>query len=341
MESIQLAKANTLYRTGEYRQALELYESLAGQGRSWLQTNIELCQRRLALQADGHADLLLAQSNPEPAIVISLTTIHSRLHYLPEVIHSLLAQSLQPQRIELNLSHEPYLLDEGIASDHPIVLELQKLPLVQINWVTNRGPYRKIWPLLESWFSGSRHGEQLFVTVDDDTLYPDYFLAQLYHSYLRHDCVVAFRGRHIQLQNAQVAPYADWTLGRTTPAHHNLPTGKDGIIYSTRFFTEAFLDYTTAKALAPTADDLWIKWHCALNGVPAVVLNPEASTSDYKSFPVVSYAADYRDVSLYAKFNKDVAGGKNDSSVAGLEQHFAGKYGYNLATLCGRGGATQ
>lgn len=55
-----------------------------------------------------------------------------------------------------------------------------------------------------------------------------------------------------------------------------------------------------AQRLAPTAaDDLQIKWHCALNEVPVAVLNPEACSSDFKSFPLVSYEEADRDNSLY------------------------------------------
>jgi hypothetical protein len=96
-----------------------------------------------------------------------------------------------------------------------------------------------------------------------------------------------------------------------------------------------------ALKLAPTVDDLWIKWNCALNGVPAIILNPEACTSDYKSFPVVSFDKAYRDVSLYKQHNSSSANGKNDKAVQDLEAYFLARYGYNLTALASNAGAAR
>jgi hypothetical protein len=314
---------------------LVLYEDIARKPgwESLVRANIALCKRRLPQPAVGQiANSAFTLPQP-PEIVVTLTTIRSRLVYVPNVIETLVTQTLRPARIDLNISREPYLLDEGIAEEEPILSELQKFPLVRVNWVPNTGPYRKIWPWLEAHFSQAVAEDRIFITVDDDTLYPDYFVQRLYEAYLQHDCVIAFRGRHIELHERRVTPYKKWSWGRVVPSLSNLPTGKDGILYNTKFFTRDFLNMKEAKRTAPTADDLWIKWHCALNGVPAVILNPEACTSDYRSFPVVSYDDDYRGNSLYKRHNATEAQNKNDLAVEKLETHFGQIYGYNLAWL--------
>lgn len=327
-----IARANSLYRSGAYREALALYEEIARHEKaSWVHANITLCRKKIETSTDRSSKNLATASSPE--IIVTLTTIRSRLHLVPKVLESLLLQTLRPTRIELNISREPYLLDEGIAPDDPILLELMKAPLLQINWVLNIGPYRKIWSFLESHFSQTGAKKRLFVTVDDDTLYPSYFLQQLYSSYLQYGCVIAFRGRHIEMVGENIAPYDQWTWGQVQPSHNNLPTGKDGIFYSTEFFTKDFLDLTEALRTAPTADDLWIKWHCSLNGVPAVVLNPEACSSDFKSFPLVSYEKADRNNSLYHAHNSPVSQNKNDIAIKELEAHFKTARGYNLAWL--------
>ncbi len=330
-----VARANALYRSGAYSEALVLYENIATIP-GWaplLRANIALCKKRLVPSANGAIATAPTVPARSPEIVVTLTTIRSRLPYVPKVVESLLAQTLRPVRIDLNISQDPYLLDEGIAEDDPVLIELQRSPLLRVQWVPNTGPYRKIWPFLDTHFSQDFAQDRLFITVDDDTLYPDYFIQRLYESYLLHGCVIAFRGRHIELNEKGVAPYEHWTWGKDQPSLSNLPTGKDGILYSTKFFTRDFLNMKEAKRMAPTADDLWIKWHCALNGIPAVILNPEACTSDYKSFPVVSYDESYRGNSLYKTHNATRAQNKNDTSVKDLEAHFARAYGYNLAWL--------
>jgi len=332
-ETGRIATANALYRSGAYREALAIYEEIASRP-GWaklVRANILLCSKRL----DGHINKngKVVTAAEHPAITVTLTTIRSRLKYVPKVVESLLSQTLPPTYIDLNISAEPYLLDEGVLENDPILLNLMEQPLLRVNWVFNTGPYRKIWGVLKDHFFGSPKQDRCFVTVDDDTLYPSYFLEQLYESYLRHDCVIAFRGRYISLGSDGIASYDKWKWGEMTPSLNNLPTGKDGVFYSTKFFTADFLKLEDAQRIAPTADDLWIKWHCALNGVPAVILNPEACSSDYKSFPVVNYDKSYRNISLYAMHNSSNAKNKNDVAVLDLERYFLEVYGYNLAWL--------
>lgn len=360
-----LQEANQLFRAKQYDSALILYRKL--QASAVLPTkvvdfNIRLCESRLASKALGAAEIASAilglTANPiaeptvfvnfdnaqihsfgtatgtvYPPVSITLTTIRSRLPMIKPVLESLHSQTVKPAEIILNISHDAYLLDEGINESNPHVRELRELPLVRINWVKNIGPYRKIWYFLQDHFDSGAIEEKLFITVDDDTLYPDYFIERLLKEHQQHDCVVAFRGRRITVDSACVASYNKWTIGQSYPSLNNLPTGKDGILYSTKFFTENFLSLADALRLAPTADDLWIKWHYALNGVRSIILNPEACLSDYKSFPVVDYSPEYRGNSLYASHNSIQAGGKNDVAVSGLEQYYQSTYGYNLMTL--------
>lgn len=341
-----LCEANKLMRARNWEAALQKYDEVAACSphlKALVQGNVEIVLRRMELEKRGPC-LVSEGSGGESAasasleknragITVTLTSIKSRLQNLIEVIESLHKQKLMPQRIELNLSESPYLLDEGVECGDPLVRALEQFPLVKIVWVENTGPYRKIIPFLQRYFDGAPREEKLFVTADDDTLYPDYFLSTLHQKYLEYDCVVAFRGRHIDMTDKMIPSYSEWTLGKTAPILSNVPTGKDGVLYSTKFFTREFLDMAAAGSLAPTGDDLWIKWHCAMNGVPALILNPEACTSDYKSFPVVDYSKAYRSNSLYSLHNSSKSQGRNDVSIEALEEHFMRRLGYNLRSV--------
>ncbi|VUZ22687.1 Uncharacterised protein [uncultured Comamonas sp.] len=332
---ISTKEANLLFQEGEYEKALAAYQRI-GQEHPDLKciftANIELCKKNILKSG-------INKNFEAPEIFITLTTISDRLSRLLPVLESLHKQTLRPQKIYLNISEEAYLLDKGIRKDDPRLASFIKLPLLEINWTKNTGPFRKIIPFMESFFSENKTKDKIFITVDDDTLYPDYFIQTLYDKYLEHDSVIAFRGRYITANSSGINPYSNWELGKTVATMNNLPTGKDGILYSTKFFTRDFVDINAALELTPTADDLWIKWHCGLNGVKSVILNPEASTSDYKSFPVVDYSAEYRDVSLFKAHNSSASGGKNDISTKNLEKYFLKKYGYNLHTLCEKQGS--
>jgi hypothetical protein len=357
-----LASANIAMRKGDFAFALEAYEQLLVEGHSQatnIALNIKLCRSRLSLLQQPPAVVQLksapmtdrALESDEPSLVqpatlmsagiagvnvnltVSLTTIDSRLPLLHRVIESLHQQEVPPREIRLYISREPYLLDQGISPDDPHLKELQRFPLLKVMWVDNTGPYRKIVPFLQEHFSHHMATDELFVTVDDDTLYPPEFLRVLLETYQAHDCVVAFRGRAMALDAAEIASYPTWGIGLDYPSMSNLPTGKDGVLYATRFFTSDFVRLDDAIALAPTADDLWIKWQCGLNGVPAIVLNPIACTSDYKGFPVVDYSKEYRGNSLYSSYNATSAQGKNDDSVRKLETYCKEKLGQSLAEV--------
>jgi len=345
-----IAEGNRLYASGEYAEALKTYEVVSQTHPDLaksLRLSIVRCLRKLSLDDIDHAKRWDKQGEPaapaifaahppasiNPQIMVTMTTIRSRLPLAGKVLESLHNQKLPPASVILNVSRTPYLLDEGINPDDELLRALSRLPLVRVNWVDNVGPYRKILPLLTQHFSQSVTADKLFVTVDDDTIYPDFFLETLFKEYQEQDCIIAFRGRHVELDGATISSYDKWSWGQTKSSLNNLPTGKDGILYSTKFFTRDFLALEEAMLLAPTADDLWIKWHCALNGVPSVVLNPEACTSDYKSFPVVDFSREYRDVSLYKMHNSGSAEGRNDITVQKLEKYYLHRYGYNLAQL--------
>jgi hypothetical protein len=119
---------------------------------------------------------------------------------------------------------------------------------------------------------------------------------------------------------ARVAGYGRWFGAPLpdSPALHVLPIGKDGVLYSGRDFPADLLDIATAQTIAPTADDLWLRWHMARAGVLArVVGQGEALPEVAKGGP-----------SLWRAFNRE---GGNDAVVAALEAHFAETYGWTMA----------
>lgn len=350
----KVIRANYLFKKQQYEPAKLLYEEIVAiepRLNSIFAYNITKCLTNLEEEKtagletrDGARTSSIGASNiwvsekPQTAVVteriyVCMTTIDSRIDRIKPVVDSLLSQTVKPYRININISKEPYLLDKGIDESNPVLKEICSDPVVIINWVENIGPYRKIYPFLEKHFAQSVTKEKVFITIDDDTLYPDYFVERLYAKYIETNNIVAFRGRCIEMGDSAIGAYDTWTWGKDEMTFRNLPTGKDGIIYSTRFFSKDFLNINKIKEIAPTVDDLWIKWHCALNGVKSQILNPEACSSDYKSFPVVDYSKEYRGNSLYAMLNSKKAGGKNDTAVENLESFFLEEYGYNLKSL--------
>ena len=250
-----------------------------------------------------------------PEIDISLTAISPRLARLAPVITSLLAQDPAPARVLIHLSRGPYLLDEGITDLPAALAALVDGARVQVIWVENTGPYRKILP----WAAQNAGTDRWVVTADDDTAYPPGWLARLVAGRLATGAVTAWSGHPIVVRRGAVAGYGRW-FGAALPegpALRVLPIGKDGVLYSGRDFPPEMLDIATAQAIAPTADDLWLRWHMARVGVRAQVVGqgvalPEVATGG---------------PSLWRAFNR---GGGNDAVVAALEAHFAATHGWTM-----------
>ena len=259
---------------------------------------------------------------------VTLTTISSRMTSLPAVIESLRQQTYRPAKVYLHLSQEAYLLDKGVAEDDPLLQELTADRWVQVRWVPNLGPYRKIFPFLQAGGYGQALDRQsdgdLFITVDDDTLYPPRFVEYLLRNYEAYGCIVAHRGRRIRLSaggsSPSFLPYAKWHDGVREPRLSNLPTGQGGVLYRRSWFPEN-LESEAAFALAPTHDDLWLRWLTARQGVPAVILQPNAvARTSELSFPAASAEALTKDQTLWGAYNASTGG--NDKALIAIQAYW-------------------
>jgi hypothetical protein len=228
----------------------------------------------------------------EPVLVVSLTSIRSRLRYLAGVIGSILTQSRSPDRLILNISEEGYLQDEGIPAEmlpHEI-REFEESGLIEIQYVENMGPFRKLLPTLRSaWESNC-----VIVTADDDMHYPPYWLDRLYHTYLQSRCVVAYRCYKMLIENGRPRPYFEWakpdTNDEVKPEYRDIftfPTGGDGVLYHPTFFTEDVFDPELAR-IAPTADDIVFKLATMITETPVVTVPRTLSEAGrFPEFPPI------------------------------------------------------
>jgi hypothetical protein len=254
---------------------------------------------------------------------ICLTTISTRLHTLEQVVRSLQRQTMPPRRIHIYLSQNPHLLDEGVDPRDARLQALNADSTVQLHWVENLGPYRKFALYLQNPANDS--DDDRFITVDDDTIYPPRFIEYLATKHLRHQCVVAHRGRRMRLRPSRgFADYTNWHDGLHEPRLGNLPTGQSGVIYRRSYFP-ADLQLEAALRLAPTHDDLWLRWLTALQGVPALITQPNAAAKTAAlAFPMAEISSSYAKSSLWFAFNAPDAANRvtNDQAVQAIHNHF-------------------
>lgn len=91
-------------------------------------------------------------------IIVTLTTYYKRINNIPNVLDSILAQSLPPDLIVLNVATEE-VIPEGVQlyiSEHHI----------EVNRVPDTKVYKKLIPTLR------KYPNDCIITIDDDFIYP-------------------------------------------------------------------------------------------------------------------------------------------------------------------------
>ena len=132
--------------------------------------------------------------NKKIPIYVSLTSIFKNQSILLETLKTLKNQSLQPDKIFLYLSEEPYILDDGFKNKKITNSDLQMFiknnEIFNVKWVKNIGSYRKLLPLLkEKW-----EEDCIIITVDDDACYDFHLIENLVNDYNKYNCAIGYCG---------------------------------------------------------------------------------------------------------------------------------------------------
>lgn len=215
--------------------------------------------------------------NNKLPIIVSLTSIHSRLDLVSQTIESLLAQSVKADKVVLWLSKEPHLLDDGVKEVPESIKQLEKQGL-EVKWTKNIGPYRKLIPTAKL----MNRESCLIVTADDDVVYPENWLKGLIVEYNKNEgCVICYRGRIMSkstainkwLTNKKLKPYMKWLRthevkdkSQLGPNFDIFPTGKDGVLYPSEKLHEELFNKSIYLTMAPTNDDIWFKAMTMITG---------------------------------------------------------------------------
>jgi hypothetical protein len=191
----------------------------------------------------------------EVDVVISLTSIPSRLSTLHLTIKSLLNQNISFEKVVL-------WLHQDIKSNLPRALEKLQGPRFEIHYSETTEPHRKLVETLKI------HPDRVIVTCDDDMMYPEDWLARLLGSWSHTpDDIVAHRCRKIRIKNREILPYKTWhsePQGETSL--QTLALGWGGVLFPPGSLDARVLDRDSYMRLCPNADDLWYKAMAMLKG---------------------------------------------------------------------------
>ncbi len=202
-------------------------------------------------------------NNLQQELVVSLTTFNKRIHDVYLTIESLFQQSLQADRVILWLSRE-----EFDPLDIPQTLRnLEPRGLTIAFCDEDLGPYKKFYYALQ------QYPDSLLVTVDDDILYPPDTLDMLYRAWQREPRIVhCHRAHKIGFDDkGRLAPYMSWdkNTSDTRTSLLIMPTGVGGVLYFPGCFHPEVLNKPLFMAMAPRADDIWLKAMTLKQGIPS------------------------------------------------------------------------
>lgn len=208
-----------------------------------------------------------------PKIIISLTIINSRLHFLPSIINNILNQTLQPDIIHIWYSATPLFYDTGIQLEE-IEFTLTSLlnSKIDITEVKNIGSYRKLIPVLQKY----RKEDAIIITIDDDHTFENNFIQKFIETYIKHKSIVCSVGKLINFDNInENKDNLNYILNNSAPILNILPEGYGGILYHTSMFDDSFIDYDYSSLPEPVLknDDLFFRWYTYSKEIRVVNVN--------------------------------------------------------------------
>lgn len=215
-------------------------------------------------------------------VYISLTSIFSNQAILLQTLQSMLIQSRLPDTIFLYLSETPHLLDTGFTHKKITNAELNTFlkdnnNLIQVKWVENIGPYRKLLPLLKDKWDE----DCIIITIDDDTIYDSNLIKQHINASNKYNCVINYRGFTPKFKTLDKFDYKIRYKKTKRLSLYNFPTGKGSTLYKPRFFHKTgdlIFDKTIFQETCETADDIWFYLLRIKNNVKCYVNNIHYST---------------------------------------------------------------
>jgi hypothetical protein len=256
-----------------------------------------------------------AAANPrDSGLVVTLTTIPSRIGAIGPTVKSLLRQTARAREIRLCVP----AWSEREQCAYEVPAWLRALPGVTIAACADEGPATKFLPTLRAVAP-----DQAVVVVDDDRIYHPRLLETFAALAAAHpDEAVSAAGWDAPADRIDRpttwrarlagAPYVPVRANQVRRARRvDIVQGLHGYVVRPRFFELAALgDFTGAPAAVRFVDDVWISAHCR---VPRWVRPMRLAFTDYKPW---QHRRRYDRTSLGRNFNRADDHAQRGNSVA-------------------------
>lgn len=232
-----------------------LYLKAKRNWRAWLKITLLASQSSSLIRSLQHR-------KRETDVIISLTTIHTRIKSVEQTIRSIIAGTCLPEGVYLYLDEKTFT---AITAQKSFLTPLVDAGFVHFKVVKDLRSYKKfVYALAE-------YPEKFIVVCDDDVLYPKYWLSALLETYRKWSdpkIIVCHRAHIVSFEkDGKPKPYLEWSnTGKKikNPNHMLFPTGTGGVLYPPKSMPAITYDSELFLKYAPTADDIWF-WFCALS----------------------------------------------------------------------------
>ena len=204
-------------------------------------------------------------------IIVSLTSYPARINTIHFCIQSILRQTMKPGKIIL------YLAKSDFPNEHlpKSLTDLKQYGLEIVLVDEDLKSYKKFY------YAACKYPEKIIITADDDSLYPEDWVQQLYE---KHKCfpniIICFRAHMMTFnKDGDLFEYEKWNMqspGMQGPSKYLVATGVGGILYPPNFFKTEDLENKIFLNIAPTADDLWLKAIELKNGYDVMKVNSKS-----------------------------------------------------------------
>ena len=273
---------------------------------------LHINKNKLTKEIQKNTGYGLSDQDRNPQLIVSLTSFPQRMNDIHYCLHSLLCQTLKPNKLILWLAEEQFPNKEKDLPQK--VLELKQRGLA-IEWCKDTKSYKKLIPALK------KYPDDIIVTADDDIYYPNDWLEKLYNAYLDDNkSIHSHRVHKITFDfNKNINPYTNWEqcIKYQDKSFLNFSTGAGGILYPPHSLYKDILDETLFLKLAPNADDIWFWAMAVLNGTQTHIVQ--------NNMEELVYINPERELGLTNEitlFKKNGINGENDIQIRNLIKYY-------------------
>ena len=249
-------------------------------------------------------------------LIVSLTSYPKRIGTVALALESIYAQTRPADEVVLWLAREQFPgLEKDLPENLTVLMDGGKLT---VRWCDDLKSHKKYFYALQD------YTEDLVVTIDDDLIYGEHMLEDLYNCYLRHPNAVSTVRAHLMVFDSgnHLMPYGDWIQETDVcldkPSMQLFATGGAGTLYPPGIFKKELFDKQAVIDTCLYADDLWLKAMALLSDVPIVVAQP---------FVELRYLPGSQDEALYLL---NVDENQNDVQWAKISDWADGKFGTGI-----------